>query len=128
MPFPNEDTQFKPGQSGNPAGKAKGTKHLSTLIQELEHEIDWELTQIKTKSELSKQYGKQGMRALVYVAFSKAMSGDTRAMEWLAKHGYGEKLQLEVYDVQRDVLKKYMGAASAREAKENEGRSSASDA
>jgi len=26
-----QDTRFKPGQSGNPAGKAKGTRHKVTL-------------------------------------------------------------------------------------------------
>lgn len=26
-----QDTRFKPGQSGNPAGKAKGTRHRVTL-------------------------------------------------------------------------------------------------
>lgn len=35
MPFPNPDTQFKPGQSGNPAGLPKGTKWLKTRLREL---------------------------------------------------------------------------------------------
>ena len=34
MPFPNEETQFKPGQSGNPAGLPKGTKWLKTRLRE----------------------------------------------------------------------------------------------
>src|SRR4051812_41800808 len=29
-----QDTRFKPGQSGNPAGKAKGTRHRATLAAE----------------------------------------------------------------------------------------------
>src|SRR3954464_4414789 len=29
-----QDTRFKPGQSGNPAGKAKGTRHRATLALE----------------------------------------------------------------------------------------------
>ena len=28
---PKQDTRFQPGQSGNPAGKAKGTRHRATL-------------------------------------------------------------------------------------------------
>jgi hypothetical protein len=98
---------FKPGQSGNPAGKPKGTISLSTMIQELSENIDWDKTTLKTKDELKNKYGKNGFKALIYVAFSKGMSGDTRAMEWLAKHGYGEKINLEVSDSRKDILLKY---------------------
>lgn len=94
MAFPNDGKKFKPGESGNPAGKPKGARHLSTIIQELEADIDWDLTSLKSKEELSKKYGKNGMKALVMVAFSKAMSGDTRAMDWLARYGYGNKLDI----------------------------------
>lgn len=37
MPFPNSDTQFRPGESGNPAGRPKGqsvTARLRTLLDE----------------------------------------------------------------------------------------------
>lgn len=38
---PPVEHQFKPGQSGNPAGKKKGTKNLSTILRELvECEMD----------------------------------------------------------------------------------------
>lgn len=41
MEFPNPDTQFKPGQSGNPNGRPKGTKNLSTILKTiLEEEIE----------------------------------------------------------------------------------------
>lgn len=44
MPFPNKDTQFKKGESGNPLGKPVGTKSLSTILKNmLEEEIDVEL-------------------------------------------------------------------------------------
>lgn len=32
--FPSKENQFKPGQSGNPAGKPKGTKNYSTRLRE----------------------------------------------------------------------------------------------
>lgn len=31
--FPNKETQFKKGQSGNPKGMEKGTRHAKTIIQ-----------------------------------------------------------------------------------------------
>jgi hypothetical protein len=34
MPFPNRETQFKPGQSGNPGGRPKGVS-LTSLIRGL---------------------------------------------------------------------------------------------
>lgn len=33
--FPNPETQFKPGQSGNPAGKPKGAKNRATILREI---------------------------------------------------------------------------------------------
>lgn len=116
MAFPNDGNKFKPGVSGNPAGKPKGSIHLSRLIQELA-DIDWELTNLKNKEELKEKYGKKGWTALVHVAFSKAMSGDVKAMEWLAKHGYGEKLRVEIDDPRKEILDKYLGGDDAGEAK-----------
>ncbi len=33
-PHPNPAYQFKPGQSGNPAGKPRGTQHITTKLWE----------------------------------------------------------------------------------------------
>ena len=33
-PEPKQDTRFKKGQSGNPAGKPKGTRHRTTILAE----------------------------------------------------------------------------------------------
>lgn len=117
MAFPHDGKKFKSGQSGNPDGKPKGSIHLSTLIQELQ-EVDWELTNLKNKDELKKRYGKRGWNALVHVAFSKAMSGDVKAMEWLAKHGYGEKLNVEIADHRKEILAKYMKDDNAGQTEE----------
>ena len=32
--MPREDTQFKPGESGNPDGKPKGSKDFTTVVRE----------------------------------------------------------------------------------------------
>lgn len=113
-----EKGKWKPGQSGNPAGKPPGSKHLSTIIQELAENIDWDLTNLKDKDKLKAKYGKQGFKALVYVAHSKAMAGDVQAMNWLAKNGYGEKIKLEVDDPRRAILRQYMEDGDAGEAEE----------
>ncbi len=35
MKFPNKETQFKPGQSGNPNGRPRGSKNRSTIIRQI---------------------------------------------------------------------------------------------
>lgn len=94
--FPSKDHQFKPGESGNPDGKAPGTRSLSTIVRDLlEGEIDWELVPIKGSAEFAEKYkNKSAWEALVYSAYSKAMAGDAPAREWLRKSGYGDKLDL----------------------------------
>lgn len=119
MPFPNKDTQFQPGQSGNPAGKPKGTKHLSTHIQEMLNDPNFEL-KLKDGSILKGA----PIIAIIKTAVAKGVSGDTRAMEWLAKHGYGEKLQLEISDPRKEILNKYMEQDDAGQTQEIESRSS----
>ena len=89
-----KDTQFKPGQSGNPNGVPKGTKHLKTIIQDIGHNIDWDKTTLKDKAAMKERYGNNAWKALTYVAFTKAMAGDTKAMDWLAKNGYGTNLDI----------------------------------
>lgn len=89
MPFPNIDTQFKPGESGNPAGKPKGTKHITSWIQELLNDEEFECESID-----GKKYKGAPLQAIVKVAIMKSIQGDNKWAEWLAKHGYGEKLDI----------------------------------
>jgi len=97
-----EKGKWKPGQSGNPAGKPKGTKHLSTYIQEALTDENFEL-KLKDGTIMKEM----PIKAIIKTAVAKSVSGDTRAMEWLAKHGYGEKLNLEVTDTRKDILSRY---------------------
>ena len=69
---PPKDTQFKPGQSGNPKGRPKGIQNLSTdLEQELGEKI------LVTEAGKSQPVTKQ--RAMIKSLFAKALKGDVRA-------------------------------------------------
>jgi hypothetical protein len=75
---PPKHTQFKPGESGNPAGRPKGTKNFATDLQE-------ELTETihVTEQGQSKQLSKQ--RAVIKTLVARAMKGEPRATELLLK-------------------------------------------
>lgn len=69
---PPMHSQFTKGQSGNPKGRAKGTKNLKTdLMEELAEQIL--LREGNRPLKLSKQ------RAMVKSLIAKAIKGDTRA-------------------------------------------------
>jgi|GEM_PF-1303931 len=88
MTFPNQETQFKPGQSGNPSGKPKGTVHLSTMIQSMLNDKGFTPATVDTK-----QLGKSPMRIIIAVGINKAIDGDIKWADWLAKHGYGTEVK-----------------------------------
>lgn len=93
MPFPNQDTQFQPGVSGNPNGLPKGYKKLSTWIKELLNDEDFEVWLEHPTKGLESFKGAPG-KAIVQTAIRKAATGDDKAREWLAKYGEGAKVQL----------------------------------
>ena len=68
----------------------KGSKHLSTLIREIGENIDWDTTTLKNKEQMKALYGNNGWKAIVYVAMTKSMAGDAKAIAWLSKHDYGQ--------------------------------------
>jgi hypothetical protein len=94
-------------------GKPKGTVHLSTHIQNMLNDPEFEL-KLKDGSLLKGA----PIIAIIKTAVAKSVSGDTRAMEWLAKHGYGDKLVLEINDPRKEILDKYLGGDSAGQTKE----------
>ncbi len=76
---PPKDTQFKPGRSGNPKGRRKGSKNLKKLIDEnLNKKI---LVRVgKKASELTMQ------EAMVIGMLTRAMKGHVRPAKWIEEH------------------------------------------
>lgn len=85
-----EDTQWKPGQSGNPAGKPKGSIHISTHIRNL-----LEDEKFSPKIIDGKAFKGTPLKAIILTAMKKSHAGDTRWADWLAKYGYGQKLEVD---------------------------------
>lgn len=115
--FPNKDTQFNTDNAAKMGAKGghnkKGSKHLSTYIQEALVDPNFEI-KLKDGSILREM----PIKAILKTAIAKSISGDTRAMEWLAKHGYGEKIQIELSDPRKEILNKYMGESDVGKTQE----------
>lgn len=77
------------GVSGNPLGKPKGSKHLSTWIKEIleDDTFTYKLANGRSKTGAP-------LEAMLKVLVVKALDGDTRAFDLLCKYGWGSK-----YDV-----------------------------
>jgi replication-associated recombination protein RarA len=73
---PPKHSQFKPGRSGNPRGRPKGAKNLSTeLLEELHERV--KVKEGGREKTISKQ------RAMLKSLMAKAVKGDTRAANTL---------------------------------------------
>ncbi len=75
---PPKQHQFAKGQSGNPNGRPKGSKNVSTLIQE-------ELEQSIIVQEQGQQKEIKKSEAIVKQMVMKALKGDIRATEFIFK-------------------------------------------
>ena len=73
---PPVGSRFKPGQSGNPKGRPRGTKNLKTdLHEELQEKI------VVHEGERTLRISKQ--RAIIKTLFAKTLKGDGRAAHTL---------------------------------------------
>lgn len=77
---------WKPGQSGNPQGRPKGSRNLKSLIQDIltDPKVCEELTDWENKIQADTP-----LEAIIYALFSKAVEGDLKAADLLFKYGYG---------------------------------------
>ena len=84
---------------GSIGGKnRKGAVNLNTAIREIGSKLDWNKTMLNDtdKEKYQDLFGNNGWKALIYVAFSKAMEGDMKAFNWLSENGFGKHLKIEV--------------------------------
>jgi hypothetical protein len=75
---PPADKQFKLGQSGNPAGRPKGSKNFKTDFME-EMQVKIEIAESGVKQTVTKQ------RALIKRMINAALSGDAKHADMVAK-------------------------------------------
>lgn len=94
---PPEETRWKPGQSGNPAGKPKGAIHLSTRIQNMLNDPDFKAELLGKDGKIHNFKGNPA-EAIIRTAILKAMSGDKQWAMWLSQTGYGSK-QIHEFEV-----------------------------
>lgn len=99
-------TPFTPENAAEMGAKGgrnkKGSKHLSTYIQEALTDENFEL-KLKDGTIMKEM----PIKAIIKTAVAKSVSGDTRAMEWLAKHGYGNLVRIEIDDPLDKLLSKF---------------------
>ena len=88
-------TRFKPGQSGNPAGRPKGAQNFATEIAaELKEAI------LVKEGGVTKRLSKR--RAMIKRQAERALQGDTRAFSCLVAMSPGEN-PAENLDLPRDL-------------------------
>lgn len=109
MTNPPEETRWKPGQSGNPAGKKPGTKHLSTHIQEMMNDPEFELLLSHPLRGVETVKGRPVL-AIVKTAMLKAAAGDKQWADWLANNGW--KQQLDITTNGKDLPTPILGGMS----------------
>lgn len=106
MSNPPEGKKFTPENAAEMGAKGgrnkKGSKHLSTYIQEALTDENFEL-KLKDGTIMKEM----PIKAIIKTAVAKSVSGDTRAMEWLAKHGYGNLMRIEMTDPLDRLLGKF---------------------
>lgn len=75
---PPKETQFKPGQTGNPNGRPRKLPDLEDLLAEVLGEDE---------------EGKVQAKAILTALYKKAVRGDVRAAKELLDRGYGQPKQ-----------------------------------
>jgi hypothetical protein len=77
---------WKPGQSGNPAGRKYGSKNISTIVRKLlEQDAKDGILTDSNLIDLANGQPTSFAQAMVLAMIKKALEGDVRAVRWLAE-------------------------------------------
>lgn len=77
---------WKPGQSGNPAGRKLGSKNVSTIVRKLlEQDAGNSLLSSTNLADLANGQPTSYAQAMVLAMIRKALEGDVQAVKWLAE-------------------------------------------
>ena len=95
--LPPTATQFKPGHSGNPIGRAKGHQNTYTLSGEL-------LCQKILITQDGRQLKIDKQTAILLQAVNRAVKGDLRAIQNIFPHMLAMDAEKEHLDAMREVL------------------------
>lgn len=118
---PPEHSRFQPGQSGNPKGRAKGTRNFKAdLSEELGETI--RVREGDRERSISKQ------RAMIKALVAKALKGDTRAAALLIalvdKHltpDLADAVSRKLSRTEEDILNDFLRQHGATPAEGEEG-------
>lgn len=114
---PPEETRWKPGESGNPAGMPKGTVHIKTIAKRIFAEMDtWDrlpdnVKKFKEVVGKDKNYGE----ALLYAWMAKALSDPRFASIILELTDGKSKAEIDFTDKRKEVLDKYLRGENGRQ-------------
>src|SRR5215210_6970327 len=77
---------WKPGQSGNPAGRKPGSKNVSTIVRKLlEQDAVEEILSSSNLNNLANNQTTSYAQAMVLAMIKKALEGNVQAVSWLAE-------------------------------------------
>lgn len=77
---------WKPGQSGNPAGRKPGSKNVSTIVRKLlEQDAKDGILSNTDLTELVNGQPTSYAQAMVLAMIKKALEGNVQAVSWLAE-------------------------------------------
>lgn len=106
-----EASKFKPGQSGNPAGRKPGSRNRQTIVKEmLEAAIHARFNDIPIIKPVE---GETVFENMIAAQIAKALRGDTTAFKELADSGHGKVKDVIEHQgtLIGDVLKEVQGAS-----------------
>jgi len=77
---------WKPGQSGNPAGRKVGSKNVSTIVRELlEQDVSDHLLTSSNIADLTNRKPTSYAQAIILAMLKKALTGNVQASCWLVE-------------------------------------------